>query len=175
MFGESRTRQFERVVLPHLSAAHNLARWLLRNEQDAEDVVQEACLRAFRHLDRLHSQEGRAWLLVIVRNESYDWLQRRRARELTLSLEEQAGEIPSDTYNPEHLVMQSVDSERMREALEALPLEFREVIVLRELEELSYKEIADIVNAPIGTVMSRLARARKRLQEMLTCRPVEEV
>jgi RNA polymerase sigma-70 factor (ECF subfamily) len=172
---QSKTRRFERLMLPHVKAAYNLAWWLLRNEQDAEDVVQEACLRAYTHLDRFRGEDGRAWLLTIVRNESYDWLDRNRRREHTVSLDQTQIDLPSENDNPELLMMRSIDLRLLHEGLENLPLEYREVLVLRELEELSYREIAQIATIPLGTVMSRLARGRKRLQEWLQCRTNEEV
>jgi RNA polymerase sigma factor (sigma-70 family) len=170
---QSKTRRFERIVMPHVKAAYNLAWWLLRNAQDAEDVVQEACLRAFKHLDRFRGEDARAWLLTIVRNEGYDWLDRNRRRE-TISLDQTHIDMPSENDNPEVLMMRNIDISLLHEGLENLPLEYREVMVLRELEELSYREIAAIVAIPQGTVMSRLARGRKRLQEWLRCRTSEE-
>jgi RNA polymerase sigma-70 factor (ECF subfamily) len=165
--GQSRTSAFEQAVLPHLNAAYNLARWLTRSDSDAEDVVQEACLRAFTFFEGYHGGDSRAWLLKIVRNTGYTWLQQNRARELMAPLDDAMEAVASEAGNPETLLLQSVDAEALRQALEELPPEFREVTVLRELEGLSYKEIADIAQIPIGTVMSRLARARKRLQERL--------
>ncbi|MCW3056011.1 MAG: polymerase sigma factor, sigma-70 family protein [Chthonomonadales bacterium] len=175
MSDQSKIRRFERLVLPHVPAAHNLAWWILRNDQDAEDVAQEACLRAFQHLDRFRGEEARAWLLTIVRNEAYDWLDRNRRRERHVSLEAAHIDLPSETHNPEVLAMRRVDVRLLHEGLENLPLEFREVLVLRELEGFSYREIAAIVAIPLGTVMSRLARGRKRLQEWLYCRGSEDV
>jgi RNA polymerase sigma factor (sigma-70 family) len=157
--------QFEQAILVHLGAAYNLARWLTRDDHDAEDVVQEACLRAFRFFDGYHGQNGRAWLLAIVRNTCYTWLQNNRAHEMVAF--DDALDHADPAAGPEELVLHSVDRQALRRALEALPLEFREVIILRELEEMSYKEIAAIAEVPIGTVMSRLARARKRLQHSL--------
>jgi RNA polymerase sigma-70 factor (ECF subfamily) len=153
--------------LPHLNAAYNLARWLTRSDSDAEDVVQEACLRAFTYFESYHGGDSRAWLLKIVRNSSYTWLQQNRARELMVPLEDALEGLASTAGNPEPLLLQRIDAQALRQALEELPPEFREVMVLRELEGLSYKEIADIAQIPIGTVMSRLARARTRLQERL--------
>jgi len=162
-------------VLPHLDAAYNLARWLTRNDQDAEDVVQEACLRALRFYAGFQGRDGRAWLLAIVRNTSYSWLRKHRAWEHVTPLEEAHEAIPDRGCGPEDLALRSVDKEMLRQALEALPIENREVIVLRELEGLSYKEIATIADLPIGTVMSRLARGRQRLQRELAARLNEEV
>jgi RNA polymerase sigma factor (sigma-70 family) len=168
-----RTR-FEQAVLPHLDAAYNLARWLTRNDQDAEDVVQEACLRAFKFFGGFHGGASRAWLLAIVRNTCYTWLQHNRAHELTTTFDETIHDVACDTLNPETLLLHRADAQVLRQALEALPVEFREVVILRELEGLSYKEIADIADIPLGTVMSRLARARKRLQRDLSDRISKE-
>ena len=158
---------FEEVTLPHLRAAYNLARWLTRDETDAEDVVQEAYLRAFKHFGSFHGGDGRPWLLAIVRNTCYTWMQHNRSPELRIPFDNELGEIESKDLNPEALLLKSADAQIVREALEELPVEFREVLVLRELESLSYKEIAEVADIPLGTVMSRLARARKRLQMSL--------
>ena len=164
---ETLLQNFEEAVLPHLGAAYNLARWLTRNETDAEDVVQEAYLRAFRHFGSFHGGDGRRWLLAIVRNTCYTWLQHNRSPELMIPFDDQLYEIESKDLDPEALLLQSADTQMVRQALTDLPLEFREVLVLRELEGLSYKQIADVADLPMGTVMSRLARARKRLQQIL--------
>lgn len=163
---ESLLQNFDEAVLPHLGSAYNLARWLIRNDADAEDVVQEAYLRAFRLFGSFHGGAGRPWLLAIVRNTCYTWMQRNRAVKLQVDLEETDTEI-ADYLNPETLLLREADKELLRQALEELSAEFREVIVLRELEGLSYKQIADVAKIPVGTVMSRLARARKRLQQSL--------
>lgn len=160
-------RRFEEAVLPHLDAAYNLARWLTRNDHDAEDVVQEAYCRALKFFHGFRGQDGRPWLLAVVRHACYDWLARNRARELTISFDERWHDEGSDALNPEKLFQRRADQQVLRQAVEALPLEFREVIVLRELEGLSYQEIAAVASIPLGTVMSRLARARKQLQERL--------
>jgi len=167
-------KRFEQAVLPHLDAAYNLARWLTHNEQDAEDIVQEAYLRAFKFFHSFHGTDARPWLLTIVRNTYYTWIQQKRAHEPIAYLDEEIEQAGSDALNPEELVLQSMNHDLLREALEQLPVEFREVIILRELEGLSYKEIAAIIAVPLGTVMSRLARARKRLQYYLTCRMNKE-
>jgi RNA polymerase sigma-70 factor (ECF subfamily) len=163
----SQTDRFEQLALPHLGAAYNLARWLVQNNEDAEDVVQEALLRAFKFFHGYRGGDSRTWLLTIVRNSCYSWLQRNRARELNEPIDESAEDLAVDSLSPESLLMKDVDVQLVREALSELPLEFREVMVMREMEELSYKEIALIADLPIGTVMSRLARGRKRLQTIL--------
>jgi RNA polymerase sigma factor (sigma-70 family) len=150
--------------LIHLDAAYNLARWLMRNEHDAEDVVQEAYLKAFRHLAAFRGEDGRAWLLAIVRNTCYDRLRQSGARDDS-AFDEGIHSVGQPTPNPESSLLARENAELLREALAELPPEYREVLVLRELEELSYTEIACITRIPIGTVMSRLSRARKRLQE----------
>jgi RNA polymerase sigma-70 factor (ECF subfamily) len=154
--------------LPYQDAAYNVARWLTRNDQDAEDLVQEAFLRAFKSFDSFYGSNARAWVLTIVRNTCYTWLEKNRVRELTGSLEDRESEIESEVLDPQALLLRGEDTQVVKQALEALPVEFRETIVLRHLEGLSYKEIADIVGIPQGTVMSRLARARRRLKELLS-------
>jgi len=154
---------FEEAVMPHLDAAYNLARWLMRNEDDAQDMVQEAYLRALRFFGGFHGTDARAWLLTIVRNTCYTCLKRNRSTELSGDFEEAVLTIESDEPDPEASHMLKVRAQLVNEAIERLPIEFREVVILRELEELSYKEIAEITEIPIGTVMSRLSRARKRL------------
>jgi RNA polymerase sigma factor (sigma-70 family) len=173
--GQNKLASFEKAVLPHLDAAYNLARWLTRNDADAEDVVQEAYLRAFRFFGGFHGENGRAWLLGIVRNTSYTWMQRNRSTELNMPLDDEPHEVKDNDLNPEELLLQKADAQVLRQAVEELPLEFREVLVLRELEELSYKQIAVVANLPLGTVMSRLARARKRLQQILASHRQTEV
>lgn len=155
---------FEQALLPHLDAAYNLARWLTRDAQDAEDVVQEAYLRALRFFGGFRGGDARPWLLAIVRNASHDWLRQRGALDATTPFDEEihTGERTSET--PETLLLQRADRGTVQRALAALPVRLREVIVLRELEGLSYRQIAEIVGVPVGTVMSRLARARARLQ-----------
>ncbi|HVT15326.1 MAG TPA: sigma-70 family RNA polymerase sigma factor [Thermoanaerobaculia bacterium] len=166
-----RQRRFEAVVLPHLDVAYGLARWLTRSDQHAEDVVQTACLRAFQFFDSFQGASARAWLLAIVRNTSYSWIEKHRAEELSTPFEEEvhtpaAGGVA--TPEPEAELLRRADREMLRAGFAALPVPWREVMVLRELEGLSYKEIAAIGGIPIGTVMSRLARARRQLQSYLT-------
>lgn len=154
---------FEEAVLPHLDAAYNLARWLTRNEDDAQDVVQEAYLRALKFFGGFRGSDARAWLLTIVRNTCYTWVKRKRSSQVSGDFDEAVYAKESDTPDPETVQMMKARSQMVTEAIEELPIEFREVVVLREVEELSYKEIAAVTGIPIGTVMSRLARARKRL------------
>ncbi len=160
-----RTR-FEQATLPHLDAAYNLARWLTRDEHAAEDVVQEAYLRAARFFASFRGGDGRTWLLAVVRRASYDWLARQRAW-AAASFDEDAHGRADESMNPEHLALRAADRQLLREAVEELPPEFREVVVLRELEGLSYQQVAAVTGAPIGTVMSRLSRARRQLQRRL--------
>jgi RNA polymerase sigma factor (sigma-70 family) len=159
--------RFEDALLPHLNAAYNLARWLTRNDQAAEDVVQEAYLRAWKFFGSFRGGESRPWLLTIVRRTCYTWLQHNRSYEGVTEFDDERQSVASAEANPETLLLHQVDAQELRHALEALPLEFREVIILRELEDCSYKEIAAITDVPLGTVMSRLARARQRLQHWL--------
>jgi RNA polymerase sigma-70 factor (ECF subfamily) len=166
--------RFRRVVLPHLGDAYALARWLTGSRADAEDVVQEACLRAFKFIESFHGDDGRAWLLGIVRNTYYTWLKRNKVAMLAVPFDEESfdsGELEASgdrSANPLEQLLQEKDAKRLvNAALERLPEEFREAVVLRELEGLSYKEIAAIAGIPLGTVMSRLARARKLLLQYL--------
>ena len=158
--------RFEQLVLPHLDAAFNLARWILRGRADAEDVAQEATLRALRFFRGFHGGDARSWLLQIVRNSCYTWLEKNRPMELAVEFDEEL--FPQTAVTPESLAIAGDNRERLTRALEDLPPRFREVLVLRELEGCSYKEIATITAMPIGTVMSALARARQRLQRSLT-------
>lgn len=175
MLGNDTTARFEQTFLPHLDAAYNLARWLVRNDQDAEEVVQEAYLRAFEAYGSFRGQAAKAWLLAIVRNTSYSRLRRAiTAGESTEFDEEIHSPLPTAS-DPESIALAEADSRLLTEALEALPEEYREAIVMRELEEMSYKEIAAATNVPIGTVMSRLARARERLRAGLGATGTKEV
>jgi RNA polymerase sigma factor (sigma-70 family) len=161
---------FEEAMLPHLDAAHNLARWLLRNEADAQDVVQEAYLRAFRSFSGFRGTNGRAWLLTIVRNTSYTLLKKSHAVDLTTSFDEEIHATGHDSVSPATILEHSEDAQLIKEAMDELPAEFREILILRHQEGLSYKEIGDIAQIPPGTVMSRLARARAKLREYLAAR-----
>ncbi|HWY29321.1 MAG TPA: sigma-70 family RNA polymerase sigma factor [Candidatus Acidoferrum sp.] len=162
-----RLKAFEQVVLPHLDAAHNLARWLAGNDHDAQDVAQEACLRAFKFFGGFHGDNARAWLLTIVRNTFYNWLKKNRPAEIAGELDDEALAVEDVSVNADAMNLRLADAGVIRRAISELPVEFREMIVLREMEGLSYKEIADLSDVPIGTVMSRLARARKLLQKSL--------
>ncbi len=163
MLDQHESTAFREAVLPHLDAAYNLARWLTRNDQDAEDVVQEASLRAFKYWKGFSGRDCRSWLLAIVRNTYYSWI-REKSVQPELTMDGEVDGVDDGSLSPEKMLLQNADRKMLKAALEDLPVEFREAIVLREMEDLSYKEIADIAGVPIGTVMSRLARARKRLQ-----------
>ena len=162
-----RPRVFEETVLPHLDAAFNYARWLTRNEADAEDVVQDACVRAMRFFSSLRDDDARAWLFTIVRNAWYSRVSRKANVAEGTRLNDGQDERPDNALDPEERLLQQHTVGLVRAALEQLPVDFREVIVLREIEGLSYKEIAEVAGVPVGTVMSRLARARERLQTIL--------
>jgi RNA polymerase sigma-70 factor (ECF subfamily) len=161
----SQREALERAVLPHLDAAYNLARWLVGAPADADDVVQEACLRALKFFGGFRGGDGRAWLLAIVRNTCYDWL--RKNRNYTALGTEELDRTPDPAPDPEAVELANADRRRLRACLERLPAECREALVLREFEDLSYRQIAQITGVPIGTVMSRLARSRQRLEAEL--------
>jgi len=173
----SRLVSFEGLFLPHLDAAYNLARWLTGDGQEGEDLVQEAYLRAWKAFNGFHGGDARPWLLKIVRNTCYTWLQRNRsARWMTFN--EEMHSTLNEASNPETILVRRVDGELVQDALQGLPPHLREVMVLRELEGLSYQEIATVSRVPVGTVMSRLSRARRRLQQALgrgTERPMGSV
>jgi RNA polymerase sigma-70 factor (ECF subfamily) len=168
-----RTRRFEAATLPHLHAAYNLARWMLRDNHNAQDVVQEAYLRALMFFESFHGGDAKPWVLGIVRNTCYTWLKENGRPGEQIEFDEErdsgAGDLTSNRLdnNPEELLIQKLTRARIDAAIEGLPLVFREVIVLRELEELSYEEIAQVAAIPLGTVMSRLARGRKMLRAAL--------
>jgi len=168
MFEDDQLRGFEQAVLPHLDAAYNLARWLLRHDQDAQDVAQEAYLRAFRFFPGFRGGDARAWLMKIVRNSCYTWLQANRPLQDAAEFDENLFRPDSCAPNPEEAVLQDDSDALVRKAMEKLPPNYREVLILRELEGMSYKEIADITGMPAGTVMSSLSRARGRLRQILT-------
>ena len=158
--------RFEQAVMPYLDAAYNLARWLTRNDHDAEDLVQESYLRAYRSFDSFQGQDGRAWLLAVVRNTCFTFLKKKGGHAF-VEFDERMHGASSETADAEHILVNQASLGSLQSCLEALPVEYREVLILRELEEMSYKEIADIARVPVGTVMSRLARGRKRLQQCL--------
>ena len=166
----SELARFEAAVLPHLDAAYTLARYLTRNEQDAEDIVQDACLRALTYFDSFRGEgatSARAWLFAIVRNTAYSWRRRHRADRLATEFDEREHSDAVADDHPEGMLLRSSAKEALGRALSGLAPEFREAIVLRELEGLSYKEIGEVAGVPVGTVMSRLSRARARLQAAL--------
>jgi RNA polymerase sigma factor (sigma-70 family) len=167
---DDRKRRFELLALPHLDAAFNLARWLAGNSADAQDVVQDAYLRAYRYFDSFQGGHFRVWLLSIVRNSFLDWIKENRSGHLLFQAEPTTdnddtlwAERPRD---PEALLLDSIDSQTLEQLMQRLPLEYREVLLLREVEDLSYKEIAAITTTPTGTVMSRLSRARLALRKL---------
>jgi RNA polymerase sigma-70 factor (ECF subfamily) len=168
MFEHNQLTNFEQDVLPHIDAAYNLARWLTRNDQDAQDVAQEAYLRAFRFFPGFRGGDARAWLLKIVRNTFYTWSNGNRPLQDAAEFDENVFPPDSHAPNPEEVVLQNDSDTLVRKALEMLPANAREVLILRELEGMSYKEIADITGMPVGTVMSSLSRARGRLRQVLT-------
>ena len=177
--GDRRLDDFERAVLPHLGAAYNLARWLTRNDADAEDVVQEACLRALRYFDGFSGgDKAKAWLLSIVRHACFTWLAKNRPGELS-PLDDAASEAlvaggEDEPETPERDLLAADERAQLDRLIAALPPEFREMVILRELEELSYREIAEITAVPIGTVMSRLSRARERMRAQWASRQAQE-
>ena len=164
---QDKLARFEQSILPHMNAAYNLARWLAGNDPDAQDIVQEAYLRAFKFLSGFRGGDSRSWLLRIVRNAFYDWLKRNRREETGTEFDEELHSSADETRTPDALLLEKADHELVREAIAELPLEFREILVLRELEGFSYKEIADVAEVPLGTVMSRLARAREHLRTLV--------
>ena len=175
MTSQEKLRRFEERISPHLGSAYNLAKWLTRNREDAEDVVQESFLRAFSGFEGLRGDDAKAWLLTIVRNTCLTWLKRNRNAAAMIGLEEQVHDPNDPSPDPEEMLLISSDREQVKRALEQLPFEFRDVIVLRELEGFSYKEIATTVGVPLGTVMSRLSRGREWLRRLLSSPKKEPV
>jgi RNA polymerase sigma-70 factor, ECF subfamily len=163
---------FEKTMLPHLDAAYNLARWLTRNEHDAEDIVQEAYLRAFRFFDSFRGGDGRSWFLAVVRNTALTWLRREKTAP-QVSFDEEIHGHGSEAATVEAKLVEGARFATLRNCLDLLPVEFREVVVMREVEEMSYRDIAEAASAPIGTVMSRPSRARQRLQDCVAVRMKE--
>ena len=165
---QEKLRRFEEQISPHLKSAYNLAKWLTRSHEDAEDIVQEAFLRAFSAFESFRGADAKPWLLTIVRNTSMTWLKRNRNAGATIGLEEALEDPVERSPDPEEGLLISCDRQQVRQALEQLPLDFREVVILREMEGLSYKEISTTVGVPIGTVMSRLSRGRDWLRRILS-------
>jgi RNA polymerase sigma factor (sigma-70 family) len=171
---DDRRRRFELLALPHLDAAFNLARWLAGNTTDAEDVVQDAYMRAYRYFDAYHGGNFRVWLLTIVRNAFVTWVKENRSNRMVFLPETPVAETAdaeetmwgSRPRDPEALLLASIDSQTLNRLMEQLPAEYREVLLLREVEDLAYKDIATVTGVPIGTVMSRLSRARLSLRKL---------
>jgi RNA polymerase sigma-70 factor (ECF subfamily) len=159
---------FEKTMVPHMDAAYNLARWITGSAQEAEDVVQEAYLRALRYFDSFSGMDGRGWLLAIVRNTSLTWHRQQTGK--SVEFDERLHSPAAEQNTPEKTMILEVSLNSLRDCMEALPLEYRETVVMRELEELSYKQIAEVTELPIGTVMSRLSRARKRLGDCMVAK-----
>jgi RNA polymerase sigma factor (sigma-70 family) len=169
--GDSKAR-FDKVVMPYLDDAYGLARWVTGNSADAEDVVQEACVRALRGIGGFSGGNSRAWVLTIVRNTAYDWLRKNRSPTIVHvddleTIERMADDAMTAGDNPEAALIARAEEERLQMAIAKLPAVFRDTMVLRDVQGLDYREIATITGVPIGTVMSRLARARRRVIEML--------
>ena len=164
-FADTPGGRFDEIILPHLDAAHNLARWLVRGSDHAEDVVQEACLRALRYFGTFQGGNARAWLLRIVRTTAFSWLQKNRAQQLAAEFNEEMHSQGCKAFSPETVLLKRAEAQLIEQAMDSLPERLREVLVLRELEGLSYKEIAEVVGIPSGTVMSTLFRARERFRQ----------
>jgi len=174
----TRQERFETMVLVHVDAAYNLARWLLRDDSSAEDVVQDASLRAFRFFDSMQGASPKAWFIAIVRNACLDWIGARKRRGLEESFDEgeHGGALPDgagQAESPETLAARAGDARHLHACIDALPFEFREVLILREMEEMSYQEISAVVGVPMGTVMSRLSRGRERLARLVRASPLQ--
>jgi RNA polymerase sigma factor (sigma-70 family) len=167
--------RFEELIMPHLDAAYNVARWMTRNSDDAQDIVQEAYVRAYRFFDGYHGGSAKAWLLTIVRNTGYTWLRQNRAHEPVTVYDDALLDVPDFLPEPDARMIQSANQELIRKAIDNIPLEFREIVILRDLEGFSYKEIVEITGLPMGTVMSRLSRARGRLQKDVMERAGKEI
>ena len=167
--------RFEAVVLPHFDAAYNLARWMTRSASDAEDVTQEAMLRAFRFFDTFRGENGRVWLLTIVRNTCLTWIRRHLPQQNSAEFDERLHTDLQASPTPESEYLRQATTEQVRRAIEHLPPEFREVVLMRDLEQLSYKEIATVTQSPLGTVMSRISRARSMLRKLIAAERRSEV
>jgi RNA polymerase sigma-70 factor, ECF subfamily len=170
LISREKSARFKLLLEPHLDAAYNYARWLARNDNDAQDVAHDAVLRALEYSDAFKGDRIRPWLLTIVRNAFYTWLKQNRPVEMVESFDEEAHGTPQEAADPQALALRNADRGLLAAALESLPREYREPIILREMEAFSYKEIGALLEIPIGTVMSRLARARKKLGEVMGAR-----
>lgn len=159
--------RFEALVLPHLDSAYNLARWMTRNQTDAEDVAQEAVMRAFRFFNTFRGEDARVWLLTIVRNTYFTWIRRQMPQRDATEFDEHLHSDIETAITPEAQLLRQATRDQVRRGIERLPQEYREVILMRELEQLSYKEIAAVTESPLGTVMSRLSRARNMLRQLI--------
>jgi RNA polymerase sigma factor (sigma-70 family) len=164
--GTTSDAQIRELLNAHLDSAYNLARWMTGNDQDAQDVVQEACLRAIKFASGYRGENGRAWFLSVVRNTCYTWMKQNRSLTFSSNIERLAGKETKEEISGEAILIQHLQAKELSKSIAALPEDFRAMIILREMEELSYKEISQILHVPIGTVMSRLARARERLLEI---------
>ena len=174
MTSRENSARFRLLLEPHLDAVYNYARWLTRNDSDAHDVAHDAVLRALEYLDGFKGDRIRPWLLAIVRNTFYTWLKKNWPVEMVESLEEETHGVPEEVADPQALALRNADRRALAAAIERLPREYREPLILREMEDFSYKEIGAVLEIPIGTVMSRLARARKKIEEILRARGVGE-
>lgn len=159
--------RFQTLVLPHLDSAYNLARWMTRNGSDAEDIAQEAMLRAFRFFDGFRGEDARVWLMTIVRNTYLSWIQRQMPQQNSTEFDERLHSDLEATLTPETQLLRKATVDQVRNSIEDLPPEYREVILMREVEQMSYREIAAVTQAPLGTVMSRLSRARSMLRQLI--------
>jgi RNA polymerase sigma factor (sigma-70 family) len=159
--------RFEALVLPHLDSAYNLARWMTRSSSDAEDIAQEAMMRAFRFFDTFHGEDARVWLLTIVRNTYLTWVRRQLPQQNSAEFDERLHTDIESALTPESEFLRQATVEHVRRAIENLPAEFREVILMREVEQLSYKQIAAVTQSPLGTVMSRISRGRSMLRQLI--------
>ena len=172
---DDKVARFEALVLPHFNAAYNMARWMTRNTSDAEDVTQEAMLRAFRFFDTFRGENGRVWLMTIVRNTCLTWIRRQLPQHNSAEFDERLHTDLEASLTPELEYLRQATGEQVRRAIEHLPPEYREVVLMRELEQMSYKEIAAVTQSPLGTVMSRISRGRSMLRQLITALRSAEV
>jgi RNA polymerase sigma factor (sigma-70 family) len=168
MDDQAKLRAFEKAMLPHLRAAHNLARWYTKNPQDAEDLVQESYIKAFRYFEGFQGDNGQSWLLAIVRNTCLTWL---RSAKPAVEFDERLHGSTSRRQTVEEQLVTESELGSLRDCIEGLPVDYREIVVMRELEGMSYKDIAEAISVPTGTIMSRLWRARRRLEDCMSASP----